>query len=398
MIDKPSFHAAYIRLLSSKINYIRLQAVRILVISKPMESRHAHLRPLPFSNLTHIEILRTSNLCLAEIAYLSHQIHQTETKLRWLECTEIETWCDLRRFSADLIHMHKNLEHVEFNFKEDGHSGFAPIHNMSFDDGEIPLVKVYKLTSIRDEELSDQRNMLTIMENIEDSRDEAYHQEELEKIDQKIQILLQTWENVGSELNYKYKFISNLSHLETLEFGFCFAWAPIVWRETFGSVIRHSPGLKTLSLHGWDQLGKLFKNGSRCSAIHPVRADAEAAIAECFAMMPQLERLKLVDFSIGPGLLGNHLPKSILHLEIEYTRTFPSHFTEPADVWLLAGPIKDFVASIFSAPCDKRRTLVIRLDPSLSSEIKCNTFFKDDPFLESIQKELRGSDVDIQLY
>lgn len=391
MIDKPNFHAAYARLLSSTL----VQAVRLIFLSKPIESRHAHLRPLPFQHLTQIEQLYTSNLCLAEIDHVSQQLMTKVGKLRWLVCTNIETWCDARRFSADLIQKHEYLEHVEFDFKEDGHSGFAPIHTVSNLKHEMTLVRLFKLTSVRDEELLDQRNILTILENIEETRDEIYYPEDIEKHEQRIQLLLLTWDNIGNELNDKYRFMRSLSQLETLEFGFCFAWTSVVWRETFGTVMRHNGGLLHLSLHGWDQLGKLSKVGSRCSAMQPVRADAEAAISECFAMMPQLERLKLVDFSIGPGLLGEHMPKSIQYLEIEYTRTFPSHFTEPADIWLLVGPIKDFVLNVFSGACNKKRKLVIRLDPSLDSEIKNNPFFKEEPFLESIQNELKDKNVEI---
>ncbi|KAG2203588.1 hypothetical protein INT47_011682 [Mucor saturninus] len=391
VIDKPNFHAAYTRLLSSSL----VQAVRSLYLSKPIESRHAHLRPLPFQHLTQIEHLHTSNLCLAEIDHVSQQLVTKSDKLGWLVCTEIETWCDSRRFSADLIQKHTYLERVQFEFKEDGHSGFAPIHTLSKLNGELTLVKSFRLTSIRDEELLDQRNILTILENTEETRDELYHLADIERYDQGIQILLQSWDNISYELNHKYEFMKSLRLLERLHFGFCFAWTPLVWRETFGTVMQHNAGLSHLSLHGWDQLGKLSKVGHRCSVIQPVRADAEAAISECFAMMSQLEQLQLVDFSIGPGLLGEHMPKSIQYLEIEYTRAFPSHFTEPSDIWLLVGPIKDFVAVVFSNACDKTRKLVIRLDPSLAAEVEINPFFKEEPFLESIQNELKDKNIEI---
>lgn len=383
--------------MSSEYNFDRLQAVRWIVISKPIESRHAHLRPLPFHGLTHIEKLCTFNLCLAEIEYLSHQIVETKAELCSLVCTNIETWCDTRRFSADMIQVHQRLERVEFRFNEDGHSGFASIHNVSQLKQDLPLVKLFSLTSIRDDEMIEQRDILTSMETMENDRDEVYYQHEIDKIDQKRNLLLAFWHNLEKVLIEKYKFISDLSGLEKFEFGSCFSWTPEIWRECFGKVISKSPGLESLSLHGWDQLGKLAKMGSRSSTIQPIRADAEKAIAECFAMMPNLTRLQLVDFSIGSGLLGNHVSKSIGHLEIEYTRTFPSFFIEPADIWLLVGPIKEFIASVFSCDCEKSRTVIIRLDPRLLKEIESSPFFIEEPFLESIQITLKDKNVNIKL-
>ncbi|KAG2235582.1 hypothetical protein BDF21DRAFT_396040 [Thamnidium elegans] len=401
LMDKPNFHAAYTRFLLSEYNFERLQAVRTVTLSKPSETRHAHLRPLPFFSMTQIRNLYTSNLCLAEIEYLSQQIVATKSELNLLSCINIETWCDTKRFSSDLIQAHPYLNHVQFQFSQDGHSGFASIHNRAVLQLERwpPSIKVFSLTSVRDSESIEQRNMLVTLADIENDRDEVYYQHEIEQIEQKKNIILQGWYYLEKALIDKYKFFSSLNGLERLEFGFCYAWTPDVWRHCFGKVIRASPDLYYLSLHGWDQLGKLTKMGGHSSTIQPIRADAEKAIHDCFEMIPHLTCLQLVDFSIGSGLfnIGNHLSKSIQHLEIEFTKTFARYFTESADLWLLIGPLKEFISSVFSTHMPIKRSVTIRLDSDLLNQVENSSFFAQEPFLQSIKLSLADKNVEIIL-
>lgn len=353
--------------------------------------------------MTHITNLYTSNLCLAEIEYLSHQIVETKSELHSLVCRNIETWCDTRRFSSDMIQVHQYLCHVQFQFSQDGQSGFASIHNESILGEEHhlvkPSIKTFTLTSVRDEELTEQRNILILMEEVENDLDEVYHQHEIDQIDQKKRVLLENWHNLERTLIDKYQFFASLNGLERLEFGFCYAWTPDMWRDCFGKVIIASPGLTHLSLHGWDQLGKLQKMGNRSSTMQPIRADAELAIAECFELMPNLTSLQLVDFSVGPGLFkgGKYISRSIQHLEFIFTRTLLRYFTEPADTWLLLGPIKEFILSAFSNISTKSRTATVRLHPDLLNEVQRNPFFIEEPILKSIQTSLKGTNVQVEL-
>lgn len=401
LMDKPNCHAAYTRFLLSEFNFDRLQAVRNVTLSKPSETRHAHLRPLPFFSMKQIRNLYTSNLCLAEIEYISQQIVRTKSELNLISCTNIETWCDTKRFSSDLIQVHPNLSYVQLQFCQDGHSGFASIHNRAVLQQEkwSPSIKVFSLTSVRDSESIEQRNMLVSIADIEDERKELYYPQDIDQLEQKKNIIMQGWYYLERGLVDKYKFFATLNGLERLEFGFCFAWTPDVWRECFGKVVTASPDLSYLSLHGWDQLGKLTKMGGQSSTMQPIRVDAEKAIRECFEMIPRLTCLQLVDFSIGSGIFnaGNHLSKSIIHLEIEFTKTFARYFNEPADLWLLIGPLKEFICSVFSLNTSIKRSVTIRLDPDLLHQVESSPFFIEEPFLKSIQLSLKDKNVEIKL-
>lgn len=359
--------------------------------------------------MTHITHLYTSNLCLAEIEYLSHQIVETKSKLDTLICKNIETWCNTRRFSSDMIQVHQHLRHVQFHFSQDGRSGFAPIHDKSKliegqeDKGESSTIKSFSLTSIRDDELTEQREILIWMEEVENDSDEVYFQEEIEQVDQRKRMLMELWHQTEQILIKKYQFFASLHGLERLEFGFCYTWTPTIWRDKFKKVIEASPSLNRLSLHGWDQLGKLEKMGSRSSTMQPTRVNAEAAIAECFELMPNLSSLQLVDFSVGPGLLkgGKLISETIQHIDIIFTRTFLRYFTEPpTDVWLLLGPLTEFIVSAFSlvkSTTNATRTATIRLHPDLLNEVQRNPFFIEEPFLKSIQDSLQDTNVQVNL-
>lgn len=387
---------------------MRLEAVKSLIVSKPGESRHAHLRPLPLQKMNHITHLQTSNLCLAEIDYLSRQILETKSELHSIVCRNIETWCDTRRFSFGLIQMHPYLCQIQFHFMEDGRSGFASIHNgipstATSVRNEKPLsamIRSFSLTSIRDSECMEQRNLLIVMEEIENNRDEVYSQQDIDLVEQTKGIMLDSWHKLERSLLSKYQIFSSLHDLDHLEFGFCYAWTPDIWRNCFGQIILASPALNSLSLHGWDQLGKLEKVNSKSSTIQPIRADAEVAIAECFESMSELKHLKLVDFSIGPGLLraGRSISKSIQYLEIIFSKSFVRYLTESADVWLLMGPLKEFIVSAFpSKGITLKRRVDIRLHPNLIYIINHTQYFIEQPFLKSIQTSLEEPNVQVQL-
>lgn len=379
--------------------------MKTLILSKPSESRHAHLRPLPFESLSHITHLETRNLCLAEIDFLCKQLQEAHAILLSIICKSIETWCDTRRFSFEIIRNHAQLQHVFFQFMEDGQSGFASFHSVPASTTSLfenrPKYRTLTLTSIRDTESTEQRRLLSLMEEIENDRDEVYTQEDIDQVERKRDLLMEDWHHLEIPLLQKYAFFSNISHLEHLAFGTCYAWTPVIWRKVFQQVIISSPELTTLELHGWDQLGKLERAGCHSSTIQPVRADAEEAIAESFELMPQLTLLRLVDFSIGPGLLkaGKYISNSLQHLEVVFSKSFVRYFTEPADVWLLVGPLKEFILAAFPTLQNqkKTRTVNIYLHTDLIHEIKHNQYFKDEPLLESLQDNLKDVNVQVNL-
>ncbi|KAI9483642.1 MAG: hypothetical protein EXX96DRAFT_606617 [Benjaminiella poitrasii] len=406
-LNKPaSFRAAYTRFLTSEYTTSRLKAVRSLIVSKPTESRHAHLSPLPLNPLAHITCLQTSNLCLAEIKHLAQYIFsKSESGLHFLVCKNIETWCDTERFNFKLIQGHPHLRQVQFSFMEDGHSGFASIHNLLPLSADItqtisPAIQTFTLVNIRDAECFDQHNLLALLEEAENDRYEVYSQEEDTQYEEKINLLMEAWHDAERSLLRKYKVFSNLSSLKNFEFGFCYAWTPNVWRNVFGKALAQNPQLRRLTLHGWDQLAKLEKLGSKSSTIQPIRVDAESAIAECFESLPNLNSLKLVDFIIGPGLLraAKHMSHSIQHLDIVFGKTLLRYINEPAGVWLLLGPLKEFIISTFSKRLpDKIRTITIHLHPILFDEVESVPFFSDTPLLKSIQESINDPNVQIKL-
>ncbi|KAI8967986.1 hypothetical protein BDF20DRAFT_839814 [Mycotypha africana] len=409
--SNPNKHAAYTRFLTSKFNKERLNQVKTVSISKPNESRHAHLRPLPITSMPQLRHLHTFNLCLAEIDCLSRQILEVGSKLQSISCSHIETWCDTRRFSFDLIQRHAHLNHVLFQFLDDGHSGFASIHNMltSYNATIKSSLHSMVITSIRDNEMSNQKQVIRFLEEVEKDRDDVFTQADIERIEQKQQGLINSWYDLERGLLDKYSFFASLENMSHLEFGFCYAWTSKIWKDVFCKVLHQCPQLSSLSLHGWDQLGKLEKVGCHCSAIQPIRIEAELAITECFEAIPQLKSLQLVDFSIGFGLLkaAHHLSKSIEHLEIAFSGSFTRYFTEPADLWHLLGPVKDFTTIVFtgtsllssacSAEQQQTKEVVLRLHSSLQNEMKRNQFFFDEPLKETIEEALTGRNVQIKL-
>jgi hypothetical protein len=381
---------------------MRLEAVRSLTVAKPSETRHAHLRPLPLEKLKHITHLQTSNLCLAEIDYLLHQIIGTKSELHSIICRNIETWCFTRLFDFDLILMHPSLRRIQYHFLDDGRFGYASIHNSTNLKGNSlsETIRSFSLTSIRDSECMQQLNLLKSMEDFENGRDEDYDQQDINMIEKRKSDLLESWYVLEIFMLSKYKILSDLRDLEHFEYGFCYAWTPDVWRDCFGKVLAASPALNSLGLHGWDQLGKLVKAGSKSSTIQPIRADAEFAIAECFENLTDLRHLKLVDFSIGPGLIraGKSISKSVQYIEIIFSNTFVPYLAESADVWLLMGPVKEFIVSAFSnKDTTLKRHVDIRLHPDLIDAIRRNEFFIEQPFLKSIKTSLEGFNVQVTL-
>ncbi|KAI7905435.1 uncharacterized protein BX663DRAFT_467934 [Cokeromyces recurvatus] len=407
--NSTNFHAAYTRLLTSNYKIPWLKAVRILIVSKSAESRHAHLRSFPLKVFSHITTLQTSNLCLAEIKHLfQHIFLRVESGLRFLICKNIETWCDTVRFDFELIKRHPHLQQVQFSFMEDGHSGFASIHNtlsLSTSMGTIkPVIRSFTLVNIRDAEYFEQRNLLAIMEEVENDQEEIYAEQDLEQHEGKKNLLMEGWRDLEQSLVRKYSFFASLNHLEHLEFGFCYAWTPKIWRNILGKIFSQSPQLKSLTLYGWDQLGKLEKIGSKSSTIQPTRVAAESAIAECFELLPNLISLKLIDFSIGPGLLraAKHIAHSLRHLDIVFGKNFLRHINEPAGVWLLLGPLKEFITYAFSKKLptigsSEEKTIRIYLHPILFDEVESAPFFSESPLLKSIQESINDPTVKIEL-
>lgn len=292
---------------------------------------------------------------------------------------------------------------------ENGSSGFASIHNsascaaIKVANGTplSSMIRLFSLTSIRDSECLEQRDLLSLMEEIENNRDEVYSQQDIDAIEQKKSALLESWYELDRYLLLKYKTFSGLYDLRRLEYGFCYAWTPDVWRNCFGQIILASPSLNSLSLHGWDQLGKLEKVASKSSTIQPIRADAELAIAECFESLSELKHLKLVDFSIGPGLFGagKSISSSLEYLEIIFSKSFIRYLTESGDVWLLIGPVKEFIVCACSSKnTTLKRRVDIRLHPDLIDIINHNEFFLEQPFLKSIQTSLEELNVEVKLF
>ncbi|KAG1463693.1 hypothetical protein G6F46_001667 [Rhizopus delemar] len=390
LIDKPTLYKYYSRLLSSKLPL--LSAVTHLTVSKPSEHRHAHFTPLPFENLPSVTHLETRNLCLAEIEYLSRQLDKKQ--LLSIVCENIETWCDTKRFCFDLVYAHPHLQTAYMNFAEDGNSGFASMIDLSLPTIHKPdNMRQFVLTSIRDGQSSEQKNIISKMEQAEMEMEEFYqgHLEWVEKLRVNLE---RVWYELEKTVVDKYSPLAKLRHLSHLEFGFCHSWTSKVWTECFYPLI--SPDLRYLSLHGWDQLGKLGKVGSQCLTIEPIRMKAEDAIASCFEVMPNLRCLQLVDFSIGFGLLkASRTMHQVMNLDIVFTELFVKYFTEPADVWLLTGPLEEFILNIFHEPRTVRGYVSIRLHPKLIREIEMNEFFKDEPFLSNTGKALQRVNVSI---
>lgn len=399
-INRPSAHATYTRFLSSKHSAQRLENVKTLLISKPIESRHAHLTSLPFTLLPNVNSMYTFNLCLAEIEFLSQQFQETKAQLHTLVCDHIETWCDMKNFSLRMVENLSQLTRAEFKFAQDGRSGFASMHSRSYLYESPPnKLKEFSVTCIHDEEVDEQLGLIHQLEHMERNREELYTQRDIDQANTKRVLVLRAWRHNNLELLNKYQFFYSLKNMKRFEFGFCYAWTSQMWRECFKSVIVASPHLMHLSLHGWSQLGKLVKTGVRSATVQPFRVDAEEAIAECFETMGELKSLKLVDFSVGPGLLrgANAISKSIQHLEIIFTKYFVKYIAEPADVWLLFGPMKEFILAAFSSQSTEKRTVIIHLQKELLYQINNSAIFSDEPLLPSIQAALQGDNVEIKL-
>lgn len=387
--------------LSSKYNKEHLAAVKYLYISKPNETRHSHPKSLPLNALINVTHIETSNLCLAEIGHLSREIKVITSNIESITCNNIETWCDTRQFSADLFSAHPHLNQVYFSFNEDGHSGFASIHNAP--ESTMPIsndIRSLVLTSIRDDEDINQHDILEKMQIVETNMDEVFSQEQIQQVEQQKSNLLQIWSDIEQDLLKKYAYLTNIKNLERLDFGFCYAWTPAMWRN-FRCLAESNPNLKYLGLHGWDQLGKLGKFASRSSTFQPIRADAESAIAECFKAMPNLITVKLVDFAIGPGLFtaGRHIAKSICNISIIFSKYFLKYLSEQADIWHLMGPIKEFVQFSFAEKClqDNTSSCYIYLHPDLLDRVNNSPFFKQEPLIDLIQGAVEGKNVNVKL-
>ncbi|CEG72086.1 hypothetical protein RMATCC62417_07705 [Rhizopus microsporus] len=389
LIDRPMYHAAYVRLLTSKQPL--LTAVTHLTVAKPNETRHAHFAPLPFEHLPSVTHLETRNLCLAEIAYLSHQLNRQQ--LVSIICHRIETWCDTKRFCFQLIYEHPQLKQAHLDFAEDGNSGFASILELADNTDQAPHMHQFTLTSIRDGRSIEQKSIISRIEEIENDSDEEYYPDDPEVIDRKRHALLQAWQDLEDIIVKKYSPLTKLKYLTRLEFGFCNSWTSKVWLECFFPLT--SSRLQSLSLHGWDQLGKLGKIGCQSMTMQPIRLEAENAITTCLEAIPNLRYLQLVDFSIGLGLLkaSSTALTSVDYLEIVFTKLFVRFFTEPADVWLLIGPLKEFVLNVFKEKKAKKRRVCICLHRQLVKEIEKNEFFKNESFFESMRECLEKNNV-----
>lgn len=363
-------HKKYYRLLSAPEMQDRLEAVRYLIVSKPSESRHAHLRSLPIENMTHITHLYTYSLCLAEIEYLCSQIvKSSQSTLRSISCRDIETWCDTKRFTFEMIQQHEKIEHVLFQFRQDGHSGFASINTYSTViqcSNPTPCINSFTVTSVRDEETIDQRNLMTLIEVTEGSQDECYSQQDLDELESKKNNLLEEWTTIESRLLKKYHYISLLDGLKHLEIGFCYSWTPQVWNKCLGKYAKAST-IKELSLHGWDQLGKIGRFAGNSIIMEPIRIEAETAIMDCLCEMHQLKSLQLVDFSIGPGLIkaAHSLCGQIDDIDIIYSQSFSKYLTDPEDIWMIFGPLKDFLITLFPQPEKMKSNVTLHLHSSI---------------------------------
>lgn len=343
----------------------------------------------------------TFNLCLAEIEFLSRQVQEIKAQLRTLVCDHIETWCDMKNFSLRMVENLRELTCVEFKFAQNGRSGFASMHSRAY-LYESPTNKLteFVVTSIHDEEVDEQLGLIHQLEHLESDQEELYLERDIEQANRKRLLVLQAWRHNNVELLNKYQFFYSLKNLNRFEFGFCHAWTAHMWRECFKNIIVASPDLLHLGLHGWNQLGKLVKRGIRSTTIQPFRVDAEEAIAECFESVHELKSLKLVDFSVGPGLLrGAHaVAHSIQHLEIIFTKYFVKYIAEPEDEWLLFGPMKEFIMAAFSSSSStQKRTITIHLQQDLLDKLNHSAIFADNPLLPSLQAALQDKNVEVEL-
>ncbi|KAI8637824.1 hypothetical protein BD408DRAFT_447312 [Parasitella parasitica] len=400
-ISLPNKHKAYMDFLSSEYNKRHLASVKYLYISKPIETRHSHPKSLPLTALTHVTHLETSNLCLAEIVHLSQELKLISPDIESIKCSNIETWCDTRQFSTDIFSVYPRLNKICFHFNEDGHSGFSSTHNVPKVTAPVLNdIRSFVLTSIRDDEDMEQHNVLEKMQIVENNMDEVFSQEHVQQVEQQKSSLLLVWNDIERKLLKKYEYIMSVKDLEYLDFGFCYAWTPAMWRN-FRSLAESSPNLKYLGLHGWDQLGKLRKCASGSSTFQPTRADAESAIAECFEALPNLITVKLVDFAIGPGLFmaGSCISKSIRNVDVIFSKFFLKYLNEQADIWHLVGPIKEFLQCVFAErrPQNDTRTCNIFLYPDLMDKVNRSMFFKDEPLIDMIQNAVRGKNVRVKL-
>lgn len=376
--------------------------MRTLVIKKRIEGRHTHYVHLPFGLIPTVNHLYTTNLCLAEIEYLQSLIASNLSPISTLVCNNIEPWCDTRRFTLDLISPADFIRRCEFRFAEDGSSGYGSVHEFpGITRHTYPAVKLIELViaNLRDEEAGKQRNVLRELQDAENDRDELQSEVMAQFFTEQTTRLMEEWNDLDATIVNKYSPFEHYSNLVKLEIGFCYAWTPAMWRVRFGALIKRSPALTSLVLSGWDQLGKIDKVGNQSSTIQPIRIDAEEAISECFESMSQLTRLKLIDFSVGPGLIkcAKHMAKSIRHLDIVFTKRFLRHFTEASDTWLLLGPLKEFILDTFSQQNHIKRSATIHLHSDLLTELKKNPFFIEEPLLESIKVALKDTKVKVDL-
>jgi hypothetical protein len=125
--------------------------------------------------------------------------------------------------------------------------------------------------------------------------------------------------------------------------------------------------IKELSLHGWDQLGKIGRFAGNSIIMEPIRIEAETAIMDCLCEMHQLKSLQLVDFSIGPGLIkaAHSLCGQIDDIDIIYSQSFSKYLTDPEDIWMIFGPLKDFLITLFPQPEKMKSNVTLHLHSSI---------------------------------
>ncbi|KAF7729976.1 hypothetical protein EC973_003389 [Apophysomyces ossiformis] len=375
VIDKPSLHEAYRRLLLSEYLQPQLQSIHSLTVRKPRETqRHSHLCALPFSRVRPIHVV-TVNLCLFEIHLIIQKLGPFET----LECIKVETWCDLRRFSFDLLQEDK-LKTFHCEFVDGGVSGFASLHDFSVYDGYPEELTDLRVICVRDEEQRQQRNIMQVLDLPQ------YIGEEEDGINR--DQMLERWERIEKSLVQKYSFFRHIRPTH-VEFGFCYAWTYAVWDLVYSLC----SGLESVTLHGWHQFWSLnqdLRNGDGMK----IRSRAEQKMKQCFSAMQRLEKLELTDFYIGFGLLNTRFP-SIRLVNITYSDAFLSYIHQPDDVWRLIQPVMKFAATAFEKSSKQGKTLALNMHPELIRMIRQHPMFQQESFTDRLRSSL-AADVQLQ--
>ncbi|KAI9249323.1 hypothetical protein BY458DRAFT_559969 [Sporodiniella umbellata] len=381
VINRPTLHIYYNRFLKSK--HPLLSKIKHIQVSKPEESRHAHLLPIDFSGLTAITALETHNLCLAEIQYLSYQFN---SKLSSIVCKNIETWCDTKRFCFDLIYMHSHLKTVDISFADNGNTGFASILEKGSTTTKMPDIKKFTLNSVRDSQTGDQRDIMKRIDEVENDMDMYYI--DPESIQIRLNNLLRTWDELELASIERYSPLAKLRNLSHLAFGSCYSWTSKVWLRCFLPL--STKHLTHLSISGWDQLGKDGKIAPQNLTLQPIRSEAENAIAHCFGSMQRLKYFKLTDFAVGPGLLqASTRLTHITYLDI----VFNDRYIKLTNVWLLLESVRQFTLNVFREKRSFGRFVRISLHVSLTEETEKVGHYKG--FLICLQSELQKNNVSL---